>query len=155
MKPNWKQQMRNILGVFLLTMAFGVQAQQEQNEGIQFNEENWEDILQLAQAENKGIFLDVYASWCGPCKALKSRTFPNEKAGQFFNENFINVSMDAEKGEGIQLARQLKVDAYPSLFFLNSKGEAVLLAKGYHNAEELIELGKEGLSALQNLSKNE
>lgn len=152
MKTNWKQQSRNILGVFLLMLSFGVQAQQEQNKGIIFNEDSWEEILQLAQAENKGIFLDVYASWCGPCKALKNRSFPDEKAGQFYNENFINVSMDAEKGEGIQLARQLRVDAYPSLFFLNSKGEVVLLAQGFHNAEELIELGKEGLSTLENHS---
>ena len=139
----------------LLLMVFSTIAFAQKtnpDKGIQFSEDSWEEILQLAKAENKPIFLDVYASWCGPCKALKHRTFPDAKAGAYFNENYINVTLDAEKGEGIKIARQLRVDAYPSLYILNPNGEAILLSQGFHSPEELIELGKQGIAELEKMN---
>lgn len=113
-------------------------------EGIQFFEGTWDEALALAKKENKLIFLDVYATWCGPCKVLKSKTFPDMEAGKYFNENFINVTLDGEKGEGIKVARQLNVRAYPSLFMLNVSGEPIVYHAGYLKPDELIQLGKAG-----------
>lgn len=138
--------------VFIAISSIAVAQERSSEKGIQFNEDSWEEILQLAKAENKPIFLDVFASWCGPCKALKHRTFPDASAGEYFNENYINVTLDAEKGEGIKIARQLQVNAYPSLYILNPNGEAVLLSQGFHSPEELINLGKEGLIELGELN---
>lgn len=113
--------------------------------GIQFFEGSWEEALQKAKDEDKAIFLDVFASWCGPCKLLKNETFPDAKTGKYFNENFINVSLDGEKGEGISLARELGVRAYPSLFIVNANGQAVLYYAGYLGANDLVEFGKAGI----------
>lgn len=118
-------------------------------EGIQFFEGTWDEALAMAKKENKLIFLDVYATWCGPCKVLKAKTFPDKEAGQYFNENFISVTLDGEKGDGIKVARQLNVRAYPSLFMLNADGEPIVYYAGYLNPEELIQLGKAGLDALK------
>ena len=117
-------------------------------QGIQFFNGSWEEALLKAKKENKPIFLDVYASWCKPCKLLKQQTFPDPDAASYFNKNFINVTVDAEKGEGVALARKLKVYAYPSLYILNSKGDPVLYNAGFVNPEGLIELGKTGLENL-------
>lgn len=114
-------------------------------EGIKFFEGTWEEALALAKKENKLIFLDVYATWCGPCKVLKAKTFPDKEAGNYFNEHFINITLDGEKGEGVKVARQLNVAAYPSLFVLNSKGEPIVSYAGYLKPEELIQLGKAGM----------
>ena len=46
------------------------------------------------------IFLDAYASWCGPCKMLQKNVFTKKAVGDFYNSKFINVKMDMEKGEG-------------------------------------------------------
>lgn len=35
--------------------------------GIQFIEANWNKALEEAKKQNKLIFLDAYATWCGPC----------------------------------------------------------------------------------------
>ncbi|GAB4311720.1 MAG: hypothetical protein Kow00127_01820 [Bacteroidales bacterium] len=114
-------------------------------QGIEFFEGTWDEALAKADKENKLIFLDVYASWCGPCKVLKAKTFPDPAAGKFFNEHFINVSLDGEKGDGIKVARQLRVRAYPSLFMLNPNGEPVVYYAGYLKPEELIQFGQAGL----------
>jgi len=141
-----------ILITFLMFNYLGlVKAQQQQvsNQGIQFFEGSWADALDLAKKENKPIFLDVYASWCAPCKVLKKKTFPDAEAGKYFNENFINVSLDGEKGDGIKLVKQLNVQAYPSLFILNSSGTAIVYYAGYLRPEDLIELGKAGLEHME------
>jgi len=120
----------------------------ENSEGIEFFEGTWEQALKKAREESKPIFLDVYASWCGPCKLLKKNTFSDKDVGQYFNENFINVTLDAEKGDGIKVARELNVRAYPSLFILDASGKPTVYYPGYLKPEELIELGKTGIEQL-------
>jgi len=117
----------------------------EENKGIAFFEGSWEQALELAGKEDKLIFLDAYASWCGPCKSLQKKVFPSEKVGNFYNANFINVKMDMEKGEGIALAKKYGLRAYPSLFFINHNGTLKKTALGYHNVSQLIKLGEAAL----------
>jgi thioredoxin 1 len=113
--------------------------------GIQFIEDNWNKALDQAKKENKLIFLDAYASWCGPCKLLKRKTFPDKQAGEFFNKNFINVAVDMEKGEGPALGAKYRVTAYPTLIITDADGNIVTYTQGYMSAKQLIEFGKHGL----------
>jgi len=70
--------------------------------GINFVEnKSWKEVLAMAREKNKLIFLDAYASWCGPCKYLQRDVFTDEEVGKFFNDVFINVKMDMEQGEGL------------------------------------------------------
>lgn len=110
--------------------------------GVQFHKGSWDEALALAKKENKLIFLDIYATWCGPCKKLKKNTFTEKKVGQFYNANFINVSLDGEKGEGAILANKYRITAYPTLLFIDSTGKLILASGGYMNSEEFIKLGK-------------
>lgn len=114
-----------------------------EGKGIDFHEGTYNEILKDAKNSKKIIFVDVYASWCGPCKMLKRNTFANEKVGIFYNENFVNAAFDAEKGEGIELASRYKVGSYPTLLFLNEDGTILKKVVGYHNPEEFLELGQE------------
>ena len=113
--------------------------------GIQFTSISFEEALKLAKKEKKNIFLDAYASWCGPCKMLKKNIFTQKEVGDFYNSNFINMAIDMEQGEGPQLAQKYKVQAYPTLLFINHKGEVIGSALGYHQADEIIALGKKYL----------
>ena len=113
------------------------------NPGIKFHQGSWEEALKKAKKERKPVFLDISASWCGPCKMLKSRTFPNKEVGEFYNANFINVAVDGEKGEGLTLARKYKIKGYPALIFLNSNGELIAQTAGYRNPKQFINVGKQ------------
>ncbi len=109
---------------------------------ISFHQGNWDGALKLARQENKLVFLNISASWCGPCKLLKSQTFTDAEAGAFYNANFINVAVDGEIGEGIKLAQQYAIKGYPTLLFIDSEGKIVTQTAGYHNARKFIELGE-------------
>lgn len=110
--------MRKLLIIALTLLTSSLYAQQ----GIQFYEGTWKETLAKAKAENKLIFIDIYTSWCGPCKMMAKDIFPLESVGEVFNKNFINFKIDAEKGEGIQIAKTYKVNAYPSYLFVSGDG---------------------------------
>ncbi len=131
--------------VSILFFAFkspNVDFNKDSPEGIQFYKGAWQEVLVKAKKENEIIFLDIYATWCGPCKRLKAKTFSDTEVGKFYNQKFINVTLDGEKGEGIELARKYGVRNYPTLLFLDGNGNIVTRTVGYHNAKEFIELGK-------------
>ena len=113
---------------------------------IVFIEDSWTEALKQAKLQHKYIFVDAYASWCGPCKMLKNTTFTDEKAAAFYNSNFINVSIDMEKGQGPALGAQWGLTAYPTLIIFNPAGKPVLGTVGFINATELIRFGKQALS---------
>ncbi len=120
----------------------GTPVKESESTGIQFFEGTWEQAMQTAKQENKLIFLDAYASWCGPCKLLKRNVFPQSEVGDYFNEHFVSVAIDMEKGIGPKLAQQYRITAYPTLFFLDGNGNIVQKAMGYHNANQLLQLAK-------------
>jgi thioredoxin 1 len=111
-------------------------------EGIQFHNGTWEEALQLAKKENKLIFLDIYATWCGPCKKLKANTFSNTEVGSYYNQNFINVAFDGEQGDGAMLMQKYGLRSFPSLLFIDGNGKVVGQTVGYHNPSQFLELGQ-------------
>lgn len=115
----------SLIALFVWSFTFKPEVSSADSDGIAFQDIKFEEALKEAKSSNKLIFLDAYASWCGPCKWMEANTFKDDKVGAFFNENFINLKIDMEKGEGPELARRFKVTAYPTMFFINSKGEVV------------------------------
>lgn len=124
----------------------GANSNNENGQGIKFIEANWKKALEEAKKQNKLIFLDAYASWCGPCKLLKKNTFPDKDAGEFFNNNFINVAIDMEKGDGPALTEKYGVNAYPTLIIADADGNIITYTQGYMRPKQLIDFGKHGLS---------
>ena len=131
--------MKKILfALCLLTIAFGVKAAE-----IKFLENpTWTSVLEKAKRENKIIFLDAYATWCGPCKQMDAETYTNQAVADFYNANFINVKYDMEKGEGAMLADRYYVSAYPNLVFINPDGVMLHKAVGFVAANEFLTLAK-------------
>jgi thiol-disulfide isomerase/thioredoxin len=119
--------------VFLLTLSLGTFAQ-----GIDFFHGTWEEALAKSEAEGKLIFVDAYTTWCGPCKRMSADVFPLEEVGDVFNANFINVKLDMEKEESSSFREVHRVRAYPTLFFINARNEAVHTTVGGKQAASLI-----------------
>jgi thiol-disulfide isomerase/thioredoxin len=71
-------------------------------------------------------------SWCGPCKKMVAEVFPLKEVGDVFNPAFVNYKIDAEKGEGIQIAKQFGVKSYPTYLFVNGDGVLIYRSGGYN-----------------------
>lgn len=123
-----------------------VDFEKENPEGILFFKGSWEEAMAKAKKENKPIFLDIYATWCGPCKMLSKYTFSDKEVAAYYNQNFINVSLDGEKGTGAFLANQYRITGYPTLLFIKPNGQVKLKTTGYHNSKQFLKLGNQILS---------
>ncbi len=117
-----------------------------QSGGVIFMEAPMKDILARAASEGKPIFLDLYATWCGPCKMMSEQEFVKPVAGDYFNATFVNAKFDAEKGEGLQLARKYGLRAYPTFLILDAKGKEIGRIVGAGEAEAFIQKVKEELA---------
>ncbi|MDP4271559.1 MAG: thioredoxin family protein [Bacteroidota bacterium] len=124
----------------------------EENNGIKFSEDSLlSTALDKSAKAGKLIFMDCYTKWCGPCRYLASHIFPLKEAGDFYNQNFINLSFDMETPEGRLIAKKYGVRAYPTLLFLNAKGEVEHMSIGCGGVEHLLSLGKVAMDSNNNL----
>lgn len=113
--------------------------------GITFIEGEWDKVLKLATSERKLIFVDAYATWCGPCKQLKATTFKDKDAAAFINSHFVNLSLDVEKGQGPDLAAEWKIQGLPTLLVFDVNGKQLAQSVGYIGPEDLIAFAKQAL----------
>ncbi len=114
-------------------------------QGIVFEHGSLQEALDKARKEKKAVFVDCFTSWCGPCKMMSSKVFPDKRAGDYFNPRFVSIKIDMEKGEGKALAAKWQVRAFPTYLILDDRGKVVYTTRGYIPAEELIKRMKEGL----------
>lgn len=108
--------------------------------GMTFVEKPFDDLLAMAKKENKVIFIDAYTTWCGPCKMMSAKVFPEARVGEVYNERFINAKFDMEKGEGPALAKRYSVMAYPTYLFVDGNGDIVHKGIGYIPQDEFLAL---------------
>jgi len=141
--------MKNILPFLLsLLVVFTTEAQ----EGINFIKQDWKAALAQAEATGKPIFLDAYTSWCAPCKKMDKIVFKEKVVADFYNENFVNIKMDMEKGEGKTLAKQFGIKAYPTFLFIGADGKDFHRGAGYLDQAAFIELGKIAINPDNNIA---
>ena len=119
-------------------------------QGIEFFHGKWSEALEKAKAEDKLIFVDAYASWCGPCKRMSSQVFPDPKSGEFYNSSFVCLKIDMEKPENADFADKYPVGSYPTLMFIDQNGKVVMKEVGYREVDPFLALGKKALSKTTN-----
>lgn len=114
-----------------------------------FQSLSYDKAVAAAAKDGKLIFIDFYTTWCGPCKMLEQSTFKDPWVKDWLAGKAVALQVDAEKD--VQLAEKFRVEAYPTLVFLNSEGKVLERQIGYIDAAEFRELAKDldkGITAL-------
>jgi thiol-disulfide isomerase/thioredoxin len=122
-----------VLSLFGLFLATHAQVDFREISSAEEMDRAWAD----AERENKPVFVDIYATWCGPCKWMDANVFALEEAGSYMNEAFINVKMDGESEFGRQFALRSGLSAYPSFFVYHSEQKLMNMIVGAKPWEEL------------------
>lgn len=133
--------------LLFLLLAFTQCSNAQEGEGIKFFEGSLKEAMQKSRETNKPVMVDMSTSWCGWCRKLKRSTFTDKKAADYYNEHFISIELDAERGEGLELAQQFSVNSYPTLIYLSPDNRLILFSEGYLGPDDLI---KAGTMALKN-----
>jgi thiol-disulfide isomerase/thioredoxin len=108
-------------------------------QGIIWQKGSFESILNKAKAEKKLVYVDIFTTWCGPCKQMDAEVFTNSQVGKTFNENFICYKIDGEKGEGRDLVEYFELESYPTSMFLDAEWNVVLKLEGFRPTDKLLE----------------
>ncbi len=137
--------MKFLFVLFVLGITLSAKAQ------VQFNKSlSWKQLRNQAKAEHKYIFVDVMATWCGPCKGMDENVYPNAKLAKFINENYLSVKVqtnqtskdDEYTKSWYQAAKEIQanyqVTGLPSMVFLTPDGELAHKTVGYRNSDELL-----------------
>ena len=129
----------NAFGILFYCLFIG---QNLKADGIEFNrDKSFQEVLDMAKAQNKLVFMDCYTSWCGPCKRLASTVFTDSSVGIFFNTTFVNAKFDMEKGDGLNISNKYGIRAYPTLLWLDGDGNVKHKIVGGLDVPGLVENG--------------
>lgn len=100
--------------------------------------ESLDKAQQIAKKKNRVLMVDFWAEWCGPCKQMLNTTY-KDKAVVARSKKFVPVLVDFDKNA--DLAKKYEVEALPTVLFLDSRGEKILLrVEGYRSASEFLKL---------------
>ena len=148
-----------ILLIVCTTMGY---SQTDTTKGIAFEHGfSWQEVLQKAQKENKYVFVDCYASWCGPCKYMDKKVYPIDSIGAFMNERFISVRMQMDTtskdndeirqwyGTVHAIEEKYHVGAYPSYLFFSPEGQAVHKDIGGKDIKDFLSMAKAAMDPQQ------
>jgi thioredoxin-related protein len=141
--------MKNIFTLMCLCLLASIYGQDE----ISFIHDEYQKALTDAAKSNKIIMIDAFTTWCGPCKMMSNGTFKEKSTADFYNQNFINLKLDMEKGTNPALGIKFNVRAYPTIIFINSKENIIYKHEGYLDGAAFLELGNEVLSGKKDIPK--
>jgi len=105
---------------------------------VKFMNGTFADAVKSAEAQKKPIMIDFMTDWCRWCDTLDHRTYTDPRVADFVNSRLIPIKIDAEKGEGIELAKKYGVRAYPTILLITSNGEEIDRLLGYIPAEPFV-----------------
>ncbi len=140
-----KKLFRLSVGLFLLTAL----ATPSFAAGIKFFKGNLEEAIAKAKEENKLVFIDAYAAWCGPCKMMDRSTFKEDAVGEYYNEKFINVKLNVDDKSNEQFVSAQAIRSIPYYAFLNGEGTVVHSGMGFLEESEFIQLGQTAMGYWQ------
>ena len=125
---------------------------------------NWvslDQALELQKKTPKKIMIDVYTNWCGPCKMLDKNTFQNAQVADYVNKHYYAVKFNGEGNQVVKykgksynnpnynpanankrnsahtLANYLQINAYPTIVFMDEKGDVIAPIRGYQTPSQL------------------
>lgn len=131
-------------GIFIILLICVISTSVSTAQGIKFFKGSFEEAVAKAKKEKKKIFIDFYTEWCGPCLTMAKTVFLMDDVGEVYNKNFINCKIDAEKGEGIELAKKYKVNSYPTYIFVDPKSGNMIHRSGGNKQKEYFIADAEG-----------
>ena len=125
-----------VFGVVLLMLA---NAGKAQINFVKEKDKNIEQMLVEAKSAKKVLFIDMYTTWCGPCKWMDEHTFIDARVATKFNKLFVSYKVDGDTSEGANVRNLYKVGSYPTYVFVSPEGKVLHRIEGAMPPEMFME----------------
>jgi thioredoxin-related protein len=137
--------MKTLLHTSSLALLLLILASPHSRGEITFIKGTLATALQKAEAGSKAVMIDFITDWCRWCDTLDARTYSDDDVAHFINANMVAIKIDAEKGEGIEIAKKYGVDAYPTIIITRANGEEIDRILGFVEPEPFLQTVKDYL----------
>ena len=97
----------------------------------------WAEVVAEATAAGKPIFIDFFATWCGPCKMLDAQVY-NQPAVVAELGKLVTYKVDVDQEPFKPLAKQFGVKAMPTMVLCRPDGTEIDRFLGFRPAEEFL-----------------
>jgi len=108
--------------------------------GVQFTNKTFDEAKVLASSEDKLLFVEVYAPWCGTCKKMKKTSLSDTEVGKRFDETFVSIAINGDASPGSELTAKWDIQGYPTILVMDKSGTVLTKQSGYHDKEALLNL---------------
>ena len=145
--------------IIFVVYSFTTNKEYKANEG--YSRVKWytfEEAVNAQKLNHKLIMVDVYTSWCGPCKMMSAYTFENPVIANYLNEHFYPVKFNAETRDSVKFNGYYFVNSnppenkrpvhdfaasildnklmYPSIVFIDKNIQRLQIINGYLDAQQ-------------------
>ena len=143
-----------ILSIILFSSFFSLA------QGEKINWMTFAEAIEAQKIKPKKILMDIYTTWCGPCKLMDKNTFQNPDVVNYVNQYYYAVKFNGEGNEIInffnrifnnpnydpnrngrnathQLTRFLGVTGYPTVVFFSENADPIMPLVGYHKPRQI------------------
>lgn len=86
--------------------------------------------LEAAKAQNKPLFVMLFANWCPHCNQMKNDVFSDPSVIDFLRKNYVCIFKNIEKEEGKTLKEKYNTKSLPTFLFLDSEETLLYVLKG-------------------------
>ena len=145
-------------GIFFLFLYMPLMMHgQESYKGINFEDMSWDAAKSKARAENKYIFMDVFTTWCGPCRQMDREIYTCVEVGEVMNDNFISIKVQADTStfdndqvkkryvDASSITKMYSIAAFPTFLFFAPDGQLVYREVGFKTTLDFIKLANQAL----------
>lgn len=144
-----------IVGLLLFANQLPHVLAEDKNAAIKTPQLVWNSLeagLAEAKKTDRKVLIDVYTNWCGWCKRMDKETFNHADIATYLSKQYVLVKLNAESSSKTrykdkdmtetELARAFGVRGYPTLVFLDPRGEIITVYPGYVKAEDFLPMIK-------------
>lgn len=126
--------MKKLIFLLMLSLCAGaVQAQ------VKFETKSTDAVREMAVKTGKLVFIDLYASWCPPCRMMERQVFSRKDVGEFMDQRFVAAKYDVDKTTGRELMKKYGEGSIPLYLVFDTQGEVLGRIQGATDAETFME----------------